>query len=146
MGGSMTASRRPDGAPAGLRRRRWIYDGLTLVLALAAIVPATRLLDLPPFIERITVMNPTVYDIGIEVTGRDRDGWVAVGTARRESTSVFEAILDQGDVWIFRFSAQGRDGGELRVPRHQLEADAWTVAIPEEVGRKLAEQGAPPPP
>ena len=35
---------------------------------------------LPSLVARITVTNPTVYEIGIDVTGNDDDGWIAVGT------------------------------------------------------------------
>jgi hypothetical protein len=142
----MTASRRPGGAPARSGRRFRIYDVIVLALAVAAIAPIARLVELPSFVDRITVTNPTVYDIGIEVTGNDDDGWTAVGTARRSTTSTFGEIVDQGEVWIFRFSAQGEDGGSLRVSRQQFEGDGWRLAIPDEVRRALAKRGAPPPP
>lgn len=146
MSESTTASRRPGSAPARYGRRRHIYDVVVLALSLAAVVPVARLLEPPSFVDRITVTNPTVYDIGIDVTDNDDELWMAVGTARRVATSTFERVIDQGEVWIFRFSAQGRDGGSLRVSRQQLEGDGWRLAIPEEVGRTLAERGAPPSP
>lgn len=55
---SMTASRRPGGAPARFGRRLRVYDAVVLALALAAIVPIARLVELPSFDDRITVTNP----------------------------------------------------------------------------------------
>lgn len=145
MSESMTECRRPGDAPAGFGRHVRIYDLIVLGLVLAAVVPIARLVELPSSVDRITVTNPAVYDIRIEVTGND-DGWMAVGMAGRDATSTFDEIMDQGEVWIFRFSAQGEEGGLLRVSRQQLEGDGWRLAIPETVGRTLGERGAPAPP
>ena len=112
--------------------------------AIALIVVLTRVLAGPNVIDRISLENPTVYDLSIEATGHDRDGWVAITTARREATTVAEEVLDLGEVWLFRFSSQGEDGGELRLTRAQLERDDWRVRIPEGVGQRLGEAGAPP--
>ncbi len=49
-------------------------------------------------------------------------------------------------IWVFRFDAQGKRGGELRLTREQLASDGWRVDIPVEIGQHLAEQGAPPTP
>lgn len=119
---------------------------LVAILGAACVVFAARFLDGPRFIDRITVENPTRYDIGIEVTSGDRDGWIAVGTVEYRETTIFEEIIDQGDVWLFSFSAQGEDGGELRVTRSDLERASWTVRIPGAVGDQLQERGVPFPP
>lgn len=68
---------------------------------------------------------------------------VAVGTVQRATTSTFEEIVDQGDAWIFRFSTQGEDSGELQVARQQLERDGWRIRVPAEVGEQLAVEGVP---
>lgn len=118
-----------------------------LIVALAAIalfVVVTRLLAVPNFIERISFENPTVYDISIEAAGPDREGWSAIATARREATTAAEEIPDIGDEWVFRFSAQGDSGGELRLTRAQLASDDWRIHIPESVGERLQAAGAPP--
>ncbi len=105
----------------------------------------TRFLAGPNFIERITFENSTVYDVSIEAAGPDRDGWVSIATARREATTAAEEVPDLGDEWVFRFSAQGENGGELRRTRAQLASDEWRVDIPESVGEQLRAAGAPPP-
>ncbi|MDQ4089069.1 MAG: hypothetical protein M3163_02010, partial [Actinomycetota bacterium] len=68
------------------------------------------------------------------------------GFARQNATTEVHEVTDQGDVWVFRFDSQGATGGELRLTRAQLEASGWTVSIPAEVGRRLADAGAPPTP
>jgi hypothetical protein len=55
-------------------------------------------------------------------------------------------VVDQGEVWLFRFDSQGKTGGELRLNRSELEASGWRIAIPDEVGTRLADAGAPPTP
>ena len=94
-------------------------------------------------VDRLTVENPTGYDISIDATDHRRRGWVGLGTAHRGTTSTFEEILDQDEVWIFRFSAQGEDGGELQVSRRQLERDGWRMRVPAEVGEQLEVDGVP---
>lgn len=145
MGAPMTASRPPGEAHAYRSRRARVYDAVVLAVALAAVLPVASLLHLPPFVDAVTVSNATVYDVRIEVAGGGT-GWTAIGTARRAGASTFERVIDQGEAWVFRFSAQGWHGGMLRVPRSTLEADDWRIAIPEEVGRTLAARDAPRPP
>lgn len=100
----------------------------------------------PATVDPITIENPSRYSLGIRATGADRDGWVPVGTVHRGTTQTFHEVLDQGDVWIFHFTSQLRDGGELRVTRRALEASGWWLVIPESVGAQLEAKGAPFPP
>lgn len=116
---------------------------LAVVAFLGAAIPVSRLLEGPSFVEELRVDNPTKYDITVEVTGAERSGWLGVGVAGRETTSTFKAIIDQGDVWIFRFVAQGEEGGELRLTRQELEGDQWRMRIPESVSDQLQGKGAP---
>ncbi|MFZ6003033.1 MAG: hypothetical protein ACOYXM_03800 [Actinomycetota bacterium] len=146
MSGPATAQRPAGGAPTRLYRQLRPWHLLVPLAGIVVIIAAARLMQEPTFIREITVQNPTRYDIGIAVTSEDRDGWMSVGTARRGETSSFEEIYDQGDVWIFRFRAQGVEGGELRLTRTQLEHANWRVEIPESVGDELQSRGAPFPP
>lgn len=114
--------------------RSWLWRivaaGLLLAAALLAIVLVTRLLDEPSFVDALVVENPTQYDVRIQVTDSERSGWMSIGMARRAETSTFEQIIDQGEEWIFRFRAQGVEGGELRVRRSELANDDWRLRIP----------------
>jgi hypothetical protein len=100
----------------------------------------------PALVEVVSVTNPSEYDISVQVSGGGSDGWMAVATASRRSTTATVDVIDQGEVWVFRFSAQGREGGELRVTVSDLEQAGWTVTVPDEVTQHLREVGAPPPP
>jgi len=133
----------------GRLRRSWDSEWFDLVVAMTTswllLIP-TGLLDMPPTIDRLTIENPTVYDIHIDASDEEGDGWVAVTTVGRQGTGSTTNVIDQGDVWRFRFRGQGRDGGELTVARTDLEADGWELTIPDAVGERLAELGAPPSP
>lgn len=145
MAGSTATRPQPPAAPAAFRRPRLSHVAAG-VLGVAVLLVGGRLMKEPNFIERIEVHNPTRYDITIDVASSEDDGWMAVGTARRLGSSTFEEIYDQGDAWIFRFTAQGEGGGELRLSKSRLERDEWRIEIPRLVEDKLQEEGAPFPP
>jgi hypothetical protein len=138
---------RPD-TPARTRR----HLGLAVVAAavgLAATIGLTSLVGLssgPKTVGRITFENPTVYALDIEVSAGAAGGWTSAGSVRQKSTAEVTEVIDQGDVWVFRFDSQGASGGELRLTRAELEASGWRVSIPVEVGTRLAGAGAPPTP
>ncbi len=102
-----------------------------------------RALELPPAVDRLTFENPTRFRMTISVTTDAHDDWTLVGTVRQETTATFTDVIDQGDVWVFRFAAQGKVGGELRLSRAQLEESGWQVQVPPRIGANLEAQGAP---
>ena len=55
-------------------------------------------------------------------------------------------MIDQGSTWMFHFTAQGKDGGEIRIERADLAAGGWRITVPERVGQRLRSAGAPPSP
>ncbi len=116
------------------------------VAALGVLIPLSRMSASPPLVARITFVNPTEYDLDVDVTDAERGGWLAVGTAHKNQSTTVEDTIDQGEVWIFRFSGQGQDAGELRISRSQLERDRWTVQIPAQISETLRAKGAPAPP
>jgi hypothetical protein len=126
-------------------RRIRLWHVLVAVAAVALAVPLAQLLETPARAD-LAVENPTEYDVRIEVSGGEDDGSLTIGTARRRATSRFEGVIDQGDIWVFRFTAQGHEAGELRVDRDDLESDGWRVVIPERLGEELAARGVTPPP
>ena len=142
-----TAVRPPRPGNARARARR--VGPLHLLVAVAAIATALlaeRIFDSPTRIDRITFENPTDYDLRVEVSGEQRDRWSALATAPARQAKEVGEILDVGEVWVFRFSSQGKDGGELRISRTELAGDGWRVEIPRRVGARLRTLGAPPPP
>ena len=110
-----------------------------LVAVLLVAVPALRL---PAHVDEVTIDNPHEWPASVEVTDQDRDGWVGVGTVGREIEHGFLEVVDQGEIWIFRFSYAGK-AVELRVvapgsntttgrcrcqmssPRRALPASRW---------------------
>ena len=118
-------------------------------LAVTAAVALASLVDLGgrrATVPRLIYENPTVYALDVEVSPGPGHGWTSAGFVGQRSTGVVEEVPDQGDVWLFRFDSQGETGGELRLSRAELEGAGWKVTIPAEVGRRLAELGAPPTP
>lgn len=138
---------RPD-APD--RTRRTLGTGLAaLALGLAAALVLAFVAGLssgPATVPRLTIENPTDYALAVEVRPATDPAWTSAGSVRQRSTAVVQEVVDQGDVWIFRFDSQGRSGGELHLTRAELEGSGWRVVVPPEVGRRLAESGAPPTP
>ena len=55
---------------------------------------------------------------------------MAVTTARRDSTTIAQDVYDIGKVWVFRFTAQGQEGGEVRVTRADWPAVDGISAYP----------------
>jgi hypothetical protein len=97
-------------------------------------------------IPRLTFENHTAYAIDIDVSPGTGTGWTSAGSVRQQSTGDVNEVIDQGDVWLFRFDSQGESGGQIRLTRSELESSGWRVVIPDEVGTRLAQAGAPPTP
>lgn len=98
------------------------------------------------FVDEVTIVNNTEYSANVEVTGKDRDGWLGLTVVRPESTTTVGEVIDQGDVWIFRFDYLGKGKEEMEVSRRELERNEWTVEVPQSFERRLRDLGVPPPP
>ena len=138
---------RPEASKRGRRHVGLAMAALVVGLALA--VGLTSLVELssgPKTVSRITFENPTVYALDIEVSPGTGKGWTSAGSVRQKSTAEVNEVIDQGDVWLFRFDSQGATGGELRLSRTELEASGWRITVQVEVESRLAAAGAPPTP
>ena len=111
--------------------------GAVAVVALA-MAPAQRL---PSFVDRVTVTNPTPYHVEVDVRGAGDRSWLALGGFPAESTRTSYEVIDSGREWVLRFSAGGRNAGELTVTRAELEANRWRVQIPPVVADRLEAEG-----
>ncbi|HEV3402359.1 MAG TPA: hypothetical protein VG078_11110 [Acidimicrobiales bacterium] len=121
--------------------------GLAIVVALAIplmVVFARVMSEEPLFVSELTVTNPLVYKINVEVKAPGREGWSLLGTIPRETTKTLEQIVDQGPQWLFRFSYGGEVGGEIAISRTELRAKDWRVTVPLEVGDRLRQAGVQP--
>jgi hypothetical protein len=125
-----------------------VFVGVVLAVAatVAGLILVMQSMTLPEHVDELAVENGTDFHLRIEVSDGDGEAWLAVGTVEAETTKAFPRVIDQGEVWLFRFAGQGRMGGELRVDRSQLVRDGWRLVVPESVADELRAQGAPPPP
>ena len=114
--------------------------------AVALLFAAQRLAPAGPSVRRVTVTNPTPYHLEIDAAGVGRAHAVTLGAVPREQEKTFDDVIDQGAVWIFRYSSGGTDAGEMRVPRAQLQRDNWKITVADEVARRLQAAGVPPSP
>jgi hypothetical protein len=137
-------------APQPARRRpRFIPDllkAIGLVVAAVAFADRIQVMEQPGFVPRLRIVNPTAYDLDVDVTTKSHDGWMPVWVARRDTTTVAEEIYDIGETWVFRFSAQGETSTEVALDRQQLERNGWRLEIPASIGDELRDRGAPAPP
>jgi hypothetical protein len=135
-------------APPTSRRAAPIARGVVVVIAaLAMIALGLWLVRDPDFVDRVEVKNSTGYDLNIDVTGSDRDGWlpISVATGGGNVTNT-DDVVDQGETWIFRFAYASYPAGELRLSRSQLDKENWRVVVPDSVAKRLQNQGVLPGP
>ncbi|MEY2478429.1 MAG: hypothetical protein QOG87_3744 [Actinomycetota bacterium] len=136
---------RPRPASAGSGIAHLPY-GLAAIGAIALAVAAAGLAREPAFVDRVDIVNRSPYALSVDVRGEGGGGWVPLGYADQEASTAVREVLDQGGQWTFRFSAQGRAGGQFTVSRTDLGANRWHVDVPDAVGDRLRRAGAPPSP
>lgn len=115
-----------------------------LAATAATLVGGSLLLRGPTVVEEVSVANPSEFDVHVEVSrGDDPDGWISITTVDSRSTSVAHDVIDQGELWVFRFSTQGRVGGESRIARDDLRQTQWSLEVPVDVVDRLRQSGTP---
>lgn len=137
-----TLTREPPPVAAGTLR---LPEVIAAVLGLVVLLAATTLAGGPRHVARLSVENPSVHRVTIELAG-ESGGVVPLGAVDREKERTFADVPDFGDRWTFRFSGGGLDGGALVVDRDDLEAGDWHVRVPADVADRLAAAGLPPGP
>ena len=118
-----------------------VVGAVALVAVLAAVAPALRS-ESP--VARLSIDNPTVYSVNVEVSGGGKGDWLDLGAVPREGSKTVEQVTDQGGRWTFRFSYGGVDAGEVTVARADLAAGGWKLAVPDTVGARLRVAGLSP--
>jgi hypothetical protein len=133
---------------SGFPRRlsRWWWLGLGAGILVIAVLVVHPVLGGPSFVHRLTISNPSEFDMTVVVSPAGRQERLALGTVRHRSSTDLQDVIDQGSQWAFHFTAGGRDGGEVQVPRAELSRNGWRLQIPEEVATRLRSSGAVPPP
>ena len=130
--------RRPD-------RRSRARLVVAAVLGLAAVATLASAMRGPSFVDAVTVVNESPFDVHVDVSGTEGPV-LGLGTVHRERSTRFTSVLDQGATWSFTFGAGGEDGGTFEVPRSSLERDGWRVTIPATVTSQLERSGLSPTP
>jgi hypothetical protein len=97
------------------------------------------------YVERVVIMNPTPYDLEVEVKGTGDRRPLSLGITPHNAETVKEQVIDMGDTWIFLFSyLEEEEVGEESVKRDDLVRNRWRFVIPEEIGERLEERGVRP--
>src|SRR5579871_6608359 len=144
----MSIQTSPDLFPASPDKPAWqrvAVVGAAVIAVVLAVVLIRSVQSGPHFVPRVTVVNPTAFDLDVTVNGPD-GSLTLLGVAGRHDNTVFTAVADQGAVWSFHFRAQGQDGGIETLQRHDLQAAAWQITVPSSLASRLSSLGVQPPP
>lgn len=135
-------------APSNVQRVRPIAGKIGVVLAVLAVLVISMWLVRPPdFVDHVSVTNRSGYDLNVDVSDANRDGWLPISVATGGgATTRTQDVIDQDDTWIFRFSYAGKNAGEISVPRSELADNGWRVAVPGSVAQNLRDAGIQPGP
>jgi hypothetical protein len=128
-----TTETRPRGA-----RRITLTWVIPVVFALAAILLVVSLTLGVPGRETLRFDNRTGVAVRITASDDGRNGWLPVATADPHGRFKVEEVIDQGDVWRFRYEVGPDRIAEVRRTRGQLEAASWTVVIPADAADALS--------
>jgi hypothetical protein len=97
------------------------------------------------FIDRVAIVNDTAYTANTDVRGRN-SGWLGLTTVEPEATNEVGQVIDQGELWIFRFAYGAHDPVEIEISRKELVDANWQIEVPSEFEEGLSDAGVPPPP
>jgi hypothetical protein len=136
--------RRVSRLPPRSARWWWLAAAAAALVVAAAVV--RPLLAGPSFVPRITISNSSEFDVTLAVSSNHHQDRMPLATVSHRSSVEVEDVIDQGPVWVFHFSADGREGGDVHLGRDQLKRDRWRVEIPASVTARLRAEGAVPPP
>lgn len=119
-------------------------DAVAIVIAIAAVlIVGVVLLQGPARVSRVTIDNPTDYEVSIQLAPSTDGAWLPLAVLGLHATREFHDVVDQGDTWVFRFRAQGQDAGDLTISRGDLAAAGWQITVPASVTTRLQQLGVP---
>jgi hypothetical protein len=124
--------------PASTRYRVqwWWFAVAAAALLLVYVLP--RLVDTTPAtVPRLTIVNPSGYDIDVSLTDASHNGLMPVGTARAHTSTDFGQVIDQGPNWVFHFASPDATAPEVAVSRSTLKQQGWREVIPDAVIQQL---------
>jgi hypothetical protein len=119
-------------------------DAVAIVIAIASVLLiGVVLMDGPARVDHITITNPSDYELSIQLASDANGASLPFAVIGQHSTREFHGVLDQGDSWLFRFRAQGQDGGDVVMSRSQLASAGWQLTVPGSVVTQLQQLGVP---
>jgi len=119
-------------------------DAVAIVIAIASVLLIGVLfMGGPARVDHLTITNPTDYDLSIQLASDANGASLPFAVIGQRSTREFHGVLDQGDNWLFRFRAQGQDGGDVTISRSELASAGWQLTVPASVLTQLQQLGVP---
>jgi len=97
------------------------------------------------FVDEVAIVNDTEYAANIDVSGKTRDGWLLLTSVDPHSTITVEEVIDQGEMWIFRFDYVGKYEEAVEISRSDLERRDWTIEVPKSFEQRLRDLNLSPP-
>jgi hypothetical protein len=126
-------------APSRARRRiQWWWFAVGGAALLFILVAPRFVNTTPATVPRLTIVNPTRYDIDVSLTNGSHDGVMPVGTALANTSTDFHDVIDQGPNWVFHFGSPNPSAPEVTVSRSALRQQGWREVIPDAVIQHLA--------
>lgn len=119
----------------------FILAVLAVLVGMAVVVGLSSLTGTPERLEELTVVNPTPYELTLRVA--TEQGAQVIGLVPADSTYSILEVIDRGESWDIRFSAQGVDAGSYSFERGDA-GSTFEITVPDEVGRRLDEAGVTP--
>src|SRR5438552_12182756 len=90
------------------------------LVALVLIFAGSQALEGPGVIERVTVDNPTPYQVEVAVAGSEGGSRLALGPVAAGERHAFASGGDQGDRWVVHVTSARSDGGQVGLRRADL--------------------------
>ena len=125
---------RPD-AP----RRTLPSLGLVVLIVVTALVCVGMTLALrnPDVVDHVTIDNPGPIAVNVDVRSAPDGERLILPTVAAGTRATSDDVLDQGDNWVFGFSAGGIDGGTVGISRAKLADDGWRLVVPDAVIERI---------
>lgn len=125
-------------------RRAVAEVALVLVVAAAAAVLTLAVTREPTRVARVTVENPTPWELHAVLGDGSDGGWTPLPVLRPRTRTEVPDVIDPGARWVLRITGPGgATTGRVVALRRDLQAAGWELALPASVAADLRRQGVP---
>jgi hypothetical protein len=115
--------------------------GIAWIIAMILLEPHLR--EKP--LASMTVVNPTVWDVGVDIV-TDNDSRMLLATMSAETTRTIDEIAQPDGAWVLSWRFRGSEILRTSMSDADLEANGYSVEVPDEVTTFLRTAGTPPAP